>query len=337
MKINVNKRVIAFGEILLRLSPPGYERLVQADHLKVTYGGSEANVCVALASLGVDSYYVSKLPDNPLGHSANHQLRRFGVNTDAVLWGGGRLGIYFAEVGASQRASQVVYDRANSAVSGLKAKEIPWDSIFKDKAWFHFSGITPALGEGPAAVTLESVKEAKRLGLTVSCDLNYRKKLWTHQEAGRVMGPILDYVDVVSGIGPDEAETMFGIKAKAREDYVDLAQQLSDRFKFKLVVNTLRQSLSSNHHRLSAWLYEGKTLYTAREYSIEIVDRIGGGDAFFGALIYGQLANFPAQKGLDFAVAASVLKHTIPGDFNLATLAEIEALAEGDHSVRVQR
>lgn len=333
----MNQKVLAFGELLLRLSPLGYQRLVQAKQLEVAYGGSEANVCVALAGLGVDSYFVSKLPDNPLGQSANQHLLSYGVNTDSMLWGGDRLGIYFAEAGVSQRASQVVYDRANSSVSQLKETEIPWATLLRDKAWFHITGITPALGEGPAAATLEGVKVAKKLGLTVSCDLNFRKKLWTPRQAGDVMAPILEYVDVVSGIGPDEAEGIFGIVANSRNDYEDLARYLMERFGFKKVVNTLRQSQSANHHRLSAWLYDGLTLYTAREYSLEIVDRIGGGDAFFGAFIYGQLADYAPQKCLDFAVAASVLKHTIPGDVNLVTLAEVEAILDGDLFARVQR
>ncbi|MGC7873736.1 PfkB family carbohydrate kinase [Desulfosporosinus sp. SYSU MS00001] len=333
----MNQKVIAFGELLLRLSPPGYQRLVQAEQFEAVYGGSEANVCVTLACLGADSYFVSKLPDNPLGHSANQLLRRYGVNTESMLWGGKRLGIYFAEAGFSQRASQVIYDRANSSVSELRETEIAWETLLQDKDWFHITGITPALGEGCAAAVLEGVKTARKLGLTVSCDFNYRQKLWSPQRAGEVMAPILEQVDIVSGIGPVEAETIFGIRATSSNTYQDLASQLMDRFGFKQVLNTLRKSQSANRHLLSAWLFDGSTLYTAPEYTLEIVDRIGGGDAFFGALIYGQLSNYGPQKSLDFAVAASVLKHTIPGDVNLVTLGEVESLLQGDSMLRVQR
>ncbi|KKM09375.1 2-dehydro-3-deoxygluconokinase [Clostridiales bacterium PH28_bin88] len=330
---------------MLRLSPPGYLRLVQADSMEVTYGGGEANVAVSLANFGVESNFVSKLPKNPLGQSAANHLRRFGVDTRYILWGGDRLGIYFAETGASQRPSVVVYDRDNSAISGVKAGEIDWKEVFSGKDWFHFTGITPALGDGPAEATLEAVKAAKEMGLTVSCDLNYRKKLWSPEKASRVMSGLMDYVDVAVG-NEEDAEKVFGIKAEGTditagqlsdEGYRQVAVKLCERFNLKKVAITLRESYSATDNGWSALLYDGREFFKSREYKIHIVDRVGGGDSFCGGLIYALLANYNSQRAVDFAVAASCLKHTIPGDFNHVSLAEVETLAAGDASGRVQR
>lgn len=341
----MGKKVVTFGEIMLRLSPSGYLRLIQADSLEVTYGGGEANVAVSLANFGVESYFVSKLPKNPLGQSAANYLRRFGVDTRSILWGGERLGIYFAETGASQRPSVVVYDRANSAISSVKAGEIAWKEVLSGKDWFHFTGITPSLGDGPAEATLEAVKTAKEMGLTVSCDLNYRKKLWSPEKANRVMSGLMDYVDVAVG-NEEDAEKVFGIRSEGAditagrlgdEGYRQVARHLAERFKLKKVAITLRESYSATDNGWSALLYDGQEFHKSREYKIHIVDRVGGGDSFCGALIYALMENYAPQRAVDFAAAASCLKHTIPGDFNHVSLAEVEALAAGDASGRVQR
>ncbi len=341
----MSKKVVTFGEIMLRLSPPGYQRLVQTDSLDVTYGGGESNVAVSLANYGMQSYFVTKVPQNPLGQSAVNHLRRYGVNVDHTQWGGERLGIYFAETGASQRASVVVYDRANSSIAGIKPGEIDWQTAFAGKDWFHFTGITPALGDDATAVTLEAVKAAKAMGLTVSCDLNYRKKLWSTAKANQVMSGLMEYVDVAVG-NEEDAEKVFGIKAQDTDitggklsdtGYRQVATQLMERFKLKYVAITLRESFSASENGWSALLYDGQQFVKSREYKIHIVDRVGGGDSFCGALIYALLADYTPQQAVDFAVAASCLKHTIPGDFNHVTLAEVEALAGGDGSGRVQR
>lgn len=332
----MTKRVVTFGELMLRLSPPGNLRLVQTDSFDMYFGGSEANVAVSLANYGLESDYVTKLPCNSLGDAALNHLRRYGVNTTDVLREGDRLGIYFAENGFSYRNSVVVYDRANSAFSKLKPGRIPWRLVFKDKDWFHFSGITPALGEGPAAATLEAIIVAKEMGLTVSCDLNYRKKLWAPEKAKSVMEPLLEYVDILSGLGKDEAEVIFDYKLSDPSD-LSLCQGLMEKYPFKYIVNTIRQSHSVNNHSLSGMLFDGKKLYYGPNYNVNIVDRIGGGDAFISALIFALAKGFPSQQSIDFAVAAFCLKHTIPGDINHATLNEVLALAEGNRSFRVQR
>lgn len=341
----MRKKAVTFGEIMLRLTPPNYMRLVQAEKLEVTYGGGEANVAVSLANFGVKSYFVSKLPENPLGQSAANQLRRFGVDIDHILWGGDRLGIYFSEIGASQRPSLVLYDRANSAISGIEPGELDWQSIFRDKHWFHFTGITPALGDSPTAVTLEAITYAKKMGLTVSCDLNYRGKLWSPQKANKVMSGLMKYVDILIG-NEEDAEKVFGIKAAGAdiiagqlcdEGYYDVARKLCERFQLQKVAITLRESYSASDNGWSALLYDGQVFYKSRQYKIHIIDRVGGGDAFCGGLIYALLAEYPLQKAVDFAVAASSLKQTIPGDFNHVSVGEVESLADGDGSGRVQR
>lgn len=330
---------------MLRLSPPRHQRFIQAELLEANYGGGEANVAVSLANYGLRSAFVTRLPDNPIGHAAANHLRRFGVGISSILWGGDRIGIYFAENGASQRPSMVVYDRARSAVSEIKASMIPWKDIFGDAGWFHFTGITPALGDGPAEAVMEALQQAKEMGLTVSCDLNYRRKLWSTDKAAAVMTPLMKYVDIVVG-NEEDAENVFGIRAGEssvaggwldEKGYRSLLQELQKRFNFQLAAVTLRKSYSATENGWSAMLYDGEQIYRSREYNITIVDRIGAGDSFCGALIYALLKKMPPQQAIDFAAAASCLKHTISGDFNLVSLEEVENLAGGDDSGRVRR
>ncbi len=341
----MNKKVVTFGEIMLRLSPPDYKRFIQADSFDVTYGGGEANVSVSLANFGLDVYYVTKLPDNPLGDAALNHLRRFGVKTDYIIRGGDRLGIYFLEIGVAQRPSKVIYDRAGSAIAKAKVGDFDWDKIFKDAEWFHFTGITPALSDSAAELTLKAIKKAKQMGVKVSCDLNYRKKLWSSDKANKVMTSLMKYVDVALG-NEEDAEKIFGIKAPqsdvvygklSEEGYRFVAKELIKRFNFKLVAITLRESYSASDNGWSALIYDGKNFYTSTKYKIHIVDRVGGGDAFAGGLIYSLINEREIKQALEFAVAASCLKHTIPGDFNMGGIDEVRALQTGDISGRVQR
>ena len=341
----MGKKVVTFGEIMLRLSPPGYERFVQAEKFNLVYGGGEANVAVSLANYGLDSYFVTKTPQHEIGQAAVNHLRRFGVNTSYITRGGERLGIYFLEMGASQRPSKVIYDRAHSAIAQAQPGEFDWDRIFTGAEWFHFTGITPALGDGPAAVTLEAVKAAKAKGVKVSVDLNYRKKLWSQEKANQVMGGLMDYVDVIIA-NEEDAEKVFGIKAASTDvttgklneaGYREVAKELADRFGIEKVAITLRESISASDNNWSALLYDNQNYYRSRVYNVHIVDRVGGGDSFGGGLIYALLAGKSAEEALEFAVAASCLKHTIFGDFNLVSAGEVQALAGGDASGRVQR
>ena len=341
----MGKKVVTFGEIMLRLSPPGYERFVQAEKFNLVYGGGEANVAVSLANYGLDSYFVTKTPQHEIGQAAVNHLRRFGVNTAYIARGGERLGIYFLEMGASQRPSKVIYDRDHSAIAQAQPGEFDWDRIFTGAEWFHFTGITPALGDGPAAVTLEAVKAAKAKGVKVSVDLNYRKKLWSQEKANQVMGGLMDYVDVIIA-NEEDAEKVFGIKAASTDvttgklneaGYREVAKELADRFGLEKVAITLRESISASDNNWSALLYDHQNYYRSRVYNVHIVDRVGGGDSFGGGLIYALLAGKSAEEALEFAVAASCLKHTIFGDFNLVSAGEVQSLAGGDASGRVQR
>lgn len=338
-------KIVTFGEIMLRLTPPNYLRFVQAESFDVTYGGGEANVAVSLANYGEDAYFVTKVPDNPIGQAAINHLRRYGVHTDYIVRGGERLGIYFNEIGASQRPSLVVYDRAHSAISEAKPEEFDWEKIFDGAKWFHFTGITPALGDDAAQACLEAVKQAKKVGVTVSCDLNYRKKLWTTEKANKVMTQLMEYVDVAIG-NEEDAEKVFGIKAGtsdvtkgelSEEGYKDVARQLAEKFSLKGVAITLRESFSAFDNGWSALYYDGKEFYKSRRYQIHIVDRVGGGDSFGGGLIYALCNGYAPQDAIEFAVAASCLKHTVVGDFNHVTKKEVETLMKGDASGRVQR
>ncbi|MCR4425797.1 MAG: sugar kinase [Firmicutes bacterium] len=339
------KKVVTFGEIMLRLSPPGYQRFVQAGSFDVVYGGGEANVAVSLAGFGLDSYFVTRVPRHEIGQSAVNHLRRFGVRTDYIVRGGSRLGIYFLEMGASQRPSKVIYDRANSSISEISQGEIDWGRVFEGADWFHFTGITPALGDRAAAATLEAARTAKEMGLTVSADLNYRKNLWTPEKAREVMTGLMKYVDVVVA-NEEDADKVFGIRAERTDvtrgeidsaAYRDVAAKLVEMFGFDKVAITLRESISAFDNIWSGMLFDGSEHLFSKKYPVHIVDRVGGGDAFAAGLIHGILSGKSSRDALEFAVAASCIKHSIFGDFNLVTVDEVEALAKGDTSGRVQR
>lgn len=339
------KKVVTFGEIMLRLAPEGYYRFVQADTFGATYGGGEANVAVSLANYGYDASFVTKLPKHEIGQCAVNALRKYGVDTSNIVRGGNRVGIYYLEKGASQRPSKVIYDRAGSSIAEAQKSDFNWDSIFDGADWFHFTGITPALGDNVADICLEACKAAKAKGVTVSCDLNYRNKLWTKEKAGKVMGELCKYVDVCIA-NEEDAGDVFGITSKGtdvtagevnQEGYKDVAKQLADRFGFKKVAITLRTSISANDNKWAAMLYDGSGYYFSKQYLMHIVDRVGGGDSFGGGLIYACLEGFDAQKTIEFAVAASCLKHSIEGDFNMVSVDEVLKLAGGDASGRVQR
>ncbi|MBB6218515.1 2-dehydro-3-deoxygluconokinase [Anaerosolibacter carboniphilus] len=339
------KKVVTMGEIMLRLSAPGFKRFSQSDSFDVVYGGGEANVAVSLANYGLDAHFVTKLPKHEIGQCAVDSLRKFGVQTDYIARGGDRVGIYFLENGASMRPSKVVYDRANSAIAEAEISDFDFDEIFKDAEWFHFTGITPALGEKAAQLTEEALKAAKRHGVTVSVDLNYRKKLWTPDQAKKVMTNLMQYVDVCIG-NEEDAEKVLGFKpghtdvTKGElelEGYKDIFKQMKEQFGFKYVVTTLRESHSASDNSWSALIYDGNEFYHSKRYDIRIVDRVGGGDSFAGGLIYGLISGRDFKQALEFAVGASALKHTIPGDFNLVSVEEVETLIKGDASGRVQR
>jgi len=340
------KSFVGFGDLLLRLNPKGHERIVQADEFEVRYTGAEANVAVTLASFGIEAFAVSKVPDNDVGHACVNYLRRFGVNTDYVALGGRRLGLFYVETGASQRASKVTYDRGDTSFSQSTPDDYPWDAILAGRDWFHFSGTAPALGDGVVSALEEGLAEAKRRGMTVSCDLNYRAKLWTTDQARRVMSRLMSHVDVLLG-NEEDAERVFGIRASGsdvsvghlvEESYRQVAVQLADQFGFRYVAITLRESISASANRWGGMLYDGHDHYVSRKYMIEpIIDRVGGGDAFAGGLIYGLLMNANPQRCVEFAAAASCLKHSIPGDFNIVSVSEVDALVAGDESGRVKR
>lgn len=341
----MRKKIVTFGELMLRLAPEGYERFVQAERYGATYGGGEANVAVSLANYGFDAVFVTKLPAHEIGQGGVNALRRFGVDTSYIARGGERIGIYFLEKGASQRPSKVIYDRAGSAICGAEKGDFDWKKIFDKAQWFHFTGITPALNDNVAGICLDACKEAKKAGATISCDLNYRKKLWSREKAGQVMGGLCKYVDVCIANEEDAAD-VFGIRAANTDvtagevdqsSYKEVARQLMDRFGFQKVAITLRESLSANDNLWSAMLYDGKGYYFSRKYKMHIVDRVGGGDSFGGGLIAACLNDCGPYETIGFAAAASCLKHSIEGDFNMVTLEEVERLAGGDASGRVQR
>ncbi|NLW25279.1 MAG: sugar kinase [Clostridia bacterium] len=339
------KKVVTFGEIMLRLATPLYQRIVQATSFEATYAGGEANVAASLANYGIDAYFVTKLPPHEVGQACLAYLRKHGIKTDYIKMEGDRLGVYYLEAGASQRPSKVIYDRKDSAIAKVQPGDFNWDEIFAGAELFHFTGITPALSDSAAEVTLEAVKAAKKAGVTVSCDLNFRKKLWTSEKANKVMSGLMEYVDIVIA-NEEDAEKVFGIKAHNTdvttgklndEGYKEVAQELINRFNLQKVAITLRESYSASDNGWSAMLYDGKEFYKSRKYDIHIVDRVGGGDSFCGGLIYGLLSGMSNQDALEFAVAASCLKHTIHGDFNLVSVEEVKNLMHGDGSGRVQR
>lgn len=339
------RKVVTFGEIMLRLAPEGYLRFNQADKFQATYGGGEANVAVSLANYGLDAKFVTKLPKHEIGQAAVNDLRRYGVDTTQITRGGERVGIYFLEKGASQRPSKVIYDRAHSAICEATTADFNWNEIFEGVEWFHFTGITPALGDNVTEICLEACKAAKERNITVSCDLNYRKKLWTKEKAGQEMAKLMEYVDVCIANEEDAAD-VFGIHATAtditggslnHEGYKDVAKQLKDRFGFKYVAITLRGSISANDNNWAAMLYNGEDFFFSKNYLVHIVDRVGGGDSFGAGLIYSLINDYAPQDAIEFAVAASCLKHAIEGDYNRVTVDEVKTLAGGDGSGRVQR
>ena len=339
------KRIITFGEIMMRLNPEGYRRFVQADRFEASYAGGEANVAVSLSQLGMDAAFVSKVPAHEIGQCAINALRRYGVDTRSVLRGGERLGVYFVEKGASQRASKVIYDRAGSAIARAAASEFDWDAIFSGADWFHWTGITPALGGELPEICLQACRAAKAHGLTVSCDLNFRKKLWTSEQANAVMSKLLPYVDVCIA-NEEDAKDVFGICAENTDvtagkldqaGYRSVAAQLCARFGCGTVAITLRGSRSASDNDWSAMLYTGGEAFFSPTYHMHIVDRVGGGDSFGGALIYALLKDYAPQEAINYAVAASCLKHSIEQDFNLISDAEAASLAAGHTTGRVQR
>ena len=340
-------KIVTFGEIMLRLSPPGFERFLQSPAFAATFGGGEANVAVALANFGLDSYYVTRLPKHDIGEAAVRALRAEGVKTDFIARGGDRIGIYFAEAGASQRASNVIYDRARSAISEIEPGMLDWQKIFTGADWFHVTGITPALGDRGAAATRESLEAAKNAGVKVSVDLNFRKKLWSETQAQTIMRPLMAYVDLVianeediqSVLGLDVPHTDVTSGQLDVEAYKAVAQRVSAEFGSPLVAITLRESISASDNGWSAVLWDNnaRTFIHSQRYDVRLVDRIGGGDSFAGGLIYGLVTGRNPEASLRFAVAASALKQSIPGDFNRVSVAEVDRLAKGDASGRVQR
>jgi len=345
----MSPKIITFGEIMLRLATVGYERFNQAKQLNASFGGGEANVAVSLANFGLDVDFITRLPENDIAKACVMELRKHNVGTNKIVYGGTRLGIYFLESGAVSRASKVIYDRTNSAISEIQPGMINWESVFNSATWFHWTGITPAISEGAALVCKEAIEAANKMGITVSTDLNFRKKLWNWgKKASEVMPDLVAGCDVILG-NEEDAEKIFGIHPKGVDvtsghieasDYESVCRQLITMFpKTKKVIITLRGSINANHNTWSGILFDGEKLFNAPNYDIShIVDRVGGGDSFMGGLIYG-LINYPDnnQKALNFAVAASCLKHTIIGDFNLVNVSEVESLMSGDTSGRVSR
>lgn len=338
-------KIVTFGEIMLRLAPNGYYRFFQNDQMQATFGGGEANVAVSLANFGMESLYITKLPKHAIGQAAVDSLRYFGVDTSKITRGGDRIGIYYLEKGASQRGSLCIYDRAHSAIAEAKPEDFDWDDIFEGADWFHFTGITPALGGNLVEICLEAAKKAKEKGIKVSCDLNYRGKLWTREQAREAMTKLCQYVDVCIS-NEEDAKDVFGIEAENtditggklnHEGYKSVAKQLQDKFGFEKVAITLRSSISANDNNWAGMLFDGENYCFSRSYAVHIVDRVGGGDSFGAGLIYALLSGKDTQAAINFAVAASALKHSIEGDFNRVTVSEVEKLAGGDGSGRVQR
>ena len=338
-------KIVTLGEIMLRLSPEGNDRFIQSESLRIIPGGGEANVAVSLANYGHDAYFVSKLPKHEIGQIAVNGLRRYGVNTEFIARGGDRVGLYYTETGASMRPSKVIYDRAHSAIAEADPSDFDFDNIMEGAQWFHWSGITPAISDKAAELTKLACEAAKRHGVTVSVDLNFRKKLWTSEKAISVMRPLMQYVDVCIG-NEEDAQLCLGFKPDAdveggktdAEGYYGIFKGMMEEFGFKYVVSTLRESLSATHNGWKALIYDGKEFYQSKHYDINpIIDRVGGGDSFSGGLIHGLLTKETQGEALEFAVAASALKHTIPGDFNLVSVDEVESLAGGNANGRVQR
>lgn len=341
----MTKKVVTFGEIMMRLTAPEYKRFEQCDNLDITFGGGEANVAVAVTNYGLEGEFVTKLPDNAWGQAAINHLRRYGVKTDNIVRGGQRIGTYYVEMGAAMRASQVLYDRANSAIAEAKPEDFDFDRILDGACWFHTTGISPALSDDAAKITEIALKTAKEKGITTSIDLNFRKKLWSPEKAQQVMSRLCRYVDVCIG-NEEDAEKTLGFKSRETdvtkgeinvEGYKDVFRQMKEKFGFKYIATTLRESHSAFDNGWSAAVFDGDKFYQTGKYDIHIIDRVGGGDSFASGFIYGIIAGKTMEEAADFAVAASALKHTIPGDINHVTVAEVETLLKGDGSGRVQR
>lgn len=338
-------KIVTFGETMLKFTPLNNQRFLQASMMNVEYAGAEANVAVSLANYGEDALFVSKLPDNEFGDAALNSLRHFGVDVSKAVRGGERIGIYFVEKGASQRPSKVIYDRKDSAIACANKNDFDWDAIFEGADWFHFTGITPALSDSLAEICLTACKMAKSKGIAISCDLNYRKKLWSRAKAQEVMNELCQYIDVCIA-NEEDASDVFGIVADntdvskgliGEHSYDSVAKQLKDRYGFQKVAITLRESVTASDNYWSAIMYDGKQIYRSRRYAIHIVDRIGGGDSFGGGLIYGLNHYDDVQQALEFAVAASCLKQTVEGDFNMMKVKEVEALMNSNGSGRIER
>jgi 2-dehydro-3-deoxygluconokinase len=341
----MSKKVVTLGEIMLRLTTPDFKRFVQSDSFEVTYGGGEANVSAALCNYGLNGTFVSKVPNNPIGQSAINHLRRYGVDTQFIARGGDRLGIYFLETGASMRASQVIYDRAGASIADVDASEFDFDKILEGASWFHTTGITPALSDKAAALTEAALKAAKAKGIITSIDLNFRKKLWTKEKAREVMTRLCEHVDVCIG-NEEDADLCLGFKAANTDvtkgelnldGFKDVFKQMKERFGFKYIASSLRESHSASDNGWSALVYDGNEFYHTKQYEVRIVDRVGSGDSFASGFIYGLVTDMAMADAAEFGVAASALKHTIHGDLNHATLAEVKDLVKGDGSGRVQR
>lgn len=329
------KKIVCFGEIMMRLNPLNKERFIQADNFAISYSGAEANVCASLANYFEDSsqiYFVSKVPANELGKSSIKTLRSQNINTEYVVQGGQRLGLYFLEEGASQRPSKVIYDRKNSSFAESSVTDYNWDIIFEDCSWFHFSGITPALSDNLAEICKIACKKAKEKNIKVSCDLNYRKKLWTTEKANSVMSELFEFVDVCIA-NEEDVQNVFGLQGS----YEELAQKIIQKFSCKLVAFTLRESFSADKNIWSSLLFSKTESFKSEKYEIQIVDRVGAGDSFSGALIYALLNDYSNQNSLEFATAASCLKHSIHGDFNQVTVDEVLSLMKGNSNGRIQR
>jgi 2-dehydro-3-deoxygluconokinase len=341
----MSKKVVTLGEIMLRLSTPGFERFVQSNSFDVTYGGGEANVAAAICNYGLNGTFVTKVPDNAIGQAAINHLRRYGVDTQFIARGGKRLGIYFLETGAAMRASQVIYDRAGASIADVDISEFDFDKILEGADWFHTTGITPALSDKCAALTEAALKAAKAKGITTSIDLNYRKKLWSKEKAREVMTRLCQYVDVCIG-NEEDADTTLGFKSAGTDitkgelsldGYKDVFRQMKEKFGFKYIASTLRESHSASDNGWSALVYDGNEFYHTRQYEVRIVDRVGSGDSFASGFIYGLVSGMAMKDAAEFGVGASAMKHTIPGDLNHVTVKEVMDLVKGDASGRVQR
>ena len=338
-------KIITMGEVMLRLSTPGNNRFVQSDSFDINYGGGEANVAVSLSNFGHDAFFVSKVPAHEIGQAAVNSLRKFGVHTDFLARGGDRLGIYYLETGSSLRPSKVIYDRAHSSICEANPEDFDFEKIFAGADWFHWSGITPAISDKAAECVMQACKAAKKAGVTVSCDLNFRKKLWTPEKAQSIMRPLMQYVDVCIG-NEEDAEMCLGFKPSSdvesgkteADGYKSIFTKMQQEFGFQYVISTLRESFSASNNGWKALIYNGKEFYQSRRYEITpIVDRVGGGDSFSAGIIHGLVSKMSQGDALEFAVAASALKHTIPGDVNMVSIQEVESLAAGNTSGRVQR